>query len=102
MTRVNSRPKNGGRNSQRVIDHGMSPANTQGATTKKKAEPRMAIVFCTAAPNTQAWLDHNSPAIVAQFILAIVAVRFLSSLAELRRCQDIDLRPGDLPTPPAF
>jgi hypothetical protein len=30
MTRVNSRPKNGGRSSQRVIDHGMSPANIQG------------------------------------------------------------------------
>ena len=50
MTRVNFRPKNGGRSSQRVIDHGMSPANVQGATTKKKAEPRMAIGFCTAAP----------------------------------------------------
>ena len=50
----------------------------------------MAIVFARQLPNTQAWLDHNSPTIVAQFILAIVAVRFLSSLAELRRCQDIE------------
>jgi hypothetical protein len=48
------------------------------------------IRFARQLPNTQAWLDHNSPTIVAQFILAIVAVRFLSSLAELRRCQDIE------------
>ena len=41
-TRVACRSKNGGRNSQCVIHHGMSPAKTLGATTKKRAEPRMA------------------------------------------------------------
>src|SRR5262249_56343150 len=43
--RVACRSKNGGRNSQRVIHHEMSPAKTVGATTKKRAEPRMAIVI---------------------------------------------------------
>src|SRR5205823_3329256 len=43
--RVACRSKNGGRNSQRVIHHGMSPASTLGAATKKRAEPRMAIVI---------------------------------------------------------
>ena len=45
MARVSSKPKKAGRNSQSVIDHGTNPASTKGATTKKSAEPRTAIVL---------------------------------------------------------
>src|SRR6478672_9442940 len=49
--RVASRSKKGGRNSQRVIHHGTSPATELGATAKKRAEPNTAIVFGTAPPS---------------------------------------------------
>jgi hypothetical protein len=39
MPRVSSRPRNGGRSCQPVIDHGTSPASVHEATTKKTAEP---------------------------------------------------------------
>src|SRR5437868_1112138 len=52
MPRVSSRPRNGGRSCQPVIDHGTSPASVHGATTKKTAEPRTAMVRCTAVPDT--------------------------------------------------
>jgi hypothetical protein len=42
-------PKIAGRNSHRVIHHGTKPANANGAMTKKRAEPKMAIAFDTAA-----------------------------------------------------
>src|SRR6187455_167589 len=44
MPRVSSRPRNGGWSCQPVIDHGTSPATVHGATTKKTAEPRTAMV----------------------------------------------------------
>src|SRR3954449_10985531 len=53
MPRVSSRPRNGGRSCQPVIDHGTSPASVHGATTKKTAEPRTAMVRCTAVPDTR-------------------------------------------------
>ena len=43
--RVASAAKKGGRNSQCVINHGMTPANIAGATTKNSAEPRIAVIF---------------------------------------------------------
>ena len=49
--RVASRSKKGGRNSQRVINQGKSPATELGATAKKRAEPNTAIVFRTAPPS---------------------------------------------------
>src|SRR3954469_16473687 len=51
IARVACRSKNGGRDSQCVIDHGMSPARTLGAVAKKTAEPNTAIVFRTAPPS---------------------------------------------------
>src|SRR5579871_289924 len=51
--RVSSRPRNGGWSCQPVIDHGTSPASVHGATTKKTAEPRTAMVRCTAVPDTR-------------------------------------------------
>src|SRR5678815_212642 len=51
--RVSSRPRNGGWSCQPVIDHGTSPASVQGATTKKTAEPRTAMVRCTVVPDTR-------------------------------------------------
>src|SRR4051794_21132235 len=53
MPRVSSRPRNGGWSCQPVIDHGTSPASVHGATTKKTAEPRTAMVRCTAVPDTR-------------------------------------------------
>src|SRR5262249_33484661 len=50
ITRVTSKPKKAGRNSQLVISHGINPATTPGATTKNRAEPRMLIAFDIAAP----------------------------------------------------
>src|SRR5690349_3774800 len=44
--RVSSRPRNGGWSCQPVINHGTSPASVHGATTKKTAEPRTAMVRC--------------------------------------------------------
>src|SRR5688572_21824844 len=52
-TRVSSRPRNGGCSCQPVIDHGTRPASVHGATTKKTAEPRTAMVRCTAVPDTR-------------------------------------------------
>src|SRR6185369_5779110 len=109
MTRVNSRPKNGGRSSQRVIDHWMSSANVQGATTKKKAEPRMAIVFCTAAPQHSGMVrpqltDYrcaiHSGHRRGQISELACGIEALPGYRELRHRGD--LWPGDLPTPPAF
>src|SRR5262245_23878874 len=51
--RVSSRPRNGGWSCQPVIHHGTSPASVHGATTKKTAEPRTAMVRCTAVPDTR-------------------------------------------------
>src|SRR5262247_3940091 len=51
--RVSSRPRNGGWSCQPVIDHGTSPASVHGATTKKTAEPRTAIVRSMAVPDTR-------------------------------------------------
>jgi hypothetical protein len=48
MTRVSSTPKNGARNSHCVIDHGTKPASSNGAITKNRAEPKMAVAFDTA------------------------------------------------------
>src|SRR5262249_44365654 len=45
IARVSSTLKNAGRNSQRVIHHGTTPAAKNGATTKKIAEPKIAIIF---------------------------------------------------------
>src|SRR5688572_23157321 len=53
MLRVSSRPRNGGWSCQPVINHGTSPASVHGATTKKTAEPRTALVRCTAVPDTR-------------------------------------------------
>jgi hypothetical protein len=50
MARVSSKPKKAGRNSQCVIHHGTNPASTKGATTKNRAEPKMAIAFDTGSP----------------------------------------------------
>src|SRR5262249_3222372 len=50
IARVTCSPNNAGPNSQRVIHHGMSPASTHGATTKKSAEPKTAVAFCMANP----------------------------------------------------
>ena len=61
MPRVSSRPRNGGRSCQSVIDHGTSPASVHGATTKKTAEPRTATVRCTAVPDTRCRLIPTSP-----------------------------------------
>src|SRR5882672_11484027 len=61
MPRVSSRPRNGGRSCQPVIDHGTSPASVHGATTKKTAEPRTAMVRCTAVPDTRCELTPTSP-----------------------------------------
>src|SRR5215831_4033408 len=61
MPRVSSRPRNGGRSCQPVIDHGTSPASVHGATTKKTAEPRTAMVRCTAVPDTRCELIPTSP-----------------------------------------
>lgn len=36
-----------------MIDHGTSPASVHGATTKKAAEPRTAMVRCTPVPDTR-------------------------------------------------
>jgi hypothetical protein len=47
---VTSRPKNAGRNSQPVICHGINPASTNGATTKKRALPKTAFTFCMVTP----------------------------------------------------
>jgi len=33
-----------------VVYHGMTPANTQGTSTKKIAEPKMALLRCIAWP----------------------------------------------------
>src|SRR5262249_5160925 len=35
---------------QPFIDHGISPASTHGATTKKSAEPKTALTFCMVTP----------------------------------------------------
>src|SRR6516225_4124696 len=43
--RVASAAKKGGRNSQCVINHGMTPANIAGATTKNSAEPVVCVKF---------------------------------------------------------
>src|SRR5262245_30927551 len=43
MKRVSSKSNDVGCKRQRVIHQGTSAANTQGATTKKGAEPKMAI-----------------------------------------------------------
>src|SRR5262245_22201931 len=51
--RVSSRPRNGGWSCQPVIDHGTSPASVHGAITKKTAEPRTAMVRCTAVSDTR-------------------------------------------------
>jgi hypothetical protein len=48
--RVASTAKKGGRNSQCVINHGMTPANVAGATTKNSAEPRTAVIFDMRPP----------------------------------------------------
>jgi len=61
MPRVSSRPRNGGRSCQPVIDHGTSPASVHGATTKKTAEPRTAMVRCTAVPDTRCEVIPTSP-----------------------------------------
>src|SRR4030095_9137931 len=61
IPRVSSRPRNGGRRCQPVIDHGTSPASVNGATTKKPAEPRTAMVRCTAFPDTRCELIQSSP-----------------------------------------
>src|SRR6202049_1120567 len=61
MPRVSSRPRNGGRSCQPVIHHGTSPASVNGATTKKTAEPRTAMVRCTAVPDTRCELIPTSP-----------------------------------------
>src|SRR5579862_4769771 len=66
MPRVSSRPRNGGRSCQPVIDHGTSPANVNGATTKKTAEPRTAMVRCTAVPDTRCELNSNLPFMVSR------------------------------------
>src|SRR5436190_10300744 len=66
MPRVSSRPRNGGRSCQPVIDHGTSPASVHGATTKKTAEPRTAMVRCTAVPDTRCELIPTSAADISQ------------------------------------
>jgi ABC-type cobalamin/Fe3+-siderophores transport system ATPase subunit len=43
--RVACRSKNGGRNSQREIHHGTTPASTQGTNTKKMAVPMTAAAL---------------------------------------------------------
>ena len=43
MSLLTSRPQNADRNSQFVIDHGINPASTNGATTKKRALPKTAL-----------------------------------------------------------
>src|SRR6516164_7455463 len=48
--RVASAAKKGGQNSQCVINHGMTPANIAGATTKNSAEPRTAVIFDMPSP----------------------------------------------------
>jgi len=48
--RVASAAKKGGRNSQCVINYGMTPANIAGATTKNSAEPRIAVIFDMRPP----------------------------------------------------
>jgi hypothetical protein len=48
--RVASAAKKGGRNSQCVINHGMTPANIAGATRKNSAEPRIAVIFDMRPP----------------------------------------------------
>src|SRR4029079_19727518 len=60
MPRVSSRPRNGGGSCQPVIDHGTSPANVNGATTKKTAEPRTAMVRCTEGHDTRCELIQSS------------------------------------------
>src|SRR5215470_17617890 len=69
--RVASAAKKGGRNSQCVINHGMTPANIAGATTKNSAEPRTAVIFDMRPSNVGAsgigvgprgeiaWRDHT-------------------------------------------
>src|SRR5690349_5670694 len=49
--RAPSRPKKAGLNSQRVIDHGISPASTHGATIKNSAEPKTALTLCMVPPD---------------------------------------------------
>src|SRR5262249_22727776 len=49
--RVASAAKKGGRNSQCVINQGMTPANIAGATTKNSAEPTIAVIFDMRPPN---------------------------------------------------
>src|SRR5215469_1892638 len=44
--RVSSLPRSGSRSSQCESHHGMSPATTHGAATKKSAEPKTAVVLC--------------------------------------------------------
>src|SRR5260370_41122269 len=44
--------RKGGRGSQPGVDEGTSPARGKGAPTKKTAEPRTAMVRCTAVPDT--------------------------------------------------
>jgi hypothetical protein len=51
--RVASAAKKGGRNSQCVINHGMTPANIAGATKKNSAEPRIAVIFDMRPPNVK-------------------------------------------------
>ena len=54
IARVACRSKNGGRNSQPEIHHGISPATTLGTATKKTAEPNMAIGIDSSPCENQA------------------------------------------------
>jgi hypothetical protein len=59
--RVVSAARKGGRNSQCVIDHGMTPANIVGATRKNSAEPRIAVIFDMRPPVPVAMLLQLCP-----------------------------------------
>src|SRR5262245_44679173 len=61
IARVSSTLKNAGRNSQRVIHHGMIPATKNGATTKKIAEPKIALVFRMTGSHPIALLAVPTP-----------------------------------------
>src|SRR5579862_9107428 len=94
MPRVSSRPRNGGRSCQPVIDHGTSPANVNGATTKKTAEPRTALVRCTAVPDTRCELIQSSSMVSRRHPGADTLARLLrllntDAVAERRRVEAV-------------
>ena len=95
--RVACRSKNGGRNSQREIHHGTTPASTQGTNTKKVAVPMTAAAL--RMDTIRSLLISNHIALMSQsgHSLPNLAVRatsaFLPSATELRTSLEVRFVP---------